>query len=263
MAENDIFAVSSDVEESINASKTENENEYLARLQLSYAISGVCKDSVVRFNKAREANPNNPELWPELFEEGMAFFFKGKDDDELAVGEKVELPVKAVLIQIQAIAEAWAKKKDGDGKEVVKYQYLEYSPEVPVFSNRVEWAAFQEKWVPKYGDRMVKLSHRTLVYLPDLDKFAYIYFKHTTTSDYAQLVSASTGLMVFNIGVYTQFMKKTKSNWHRWTSKATAISANDYDITGIAEARELFKPAIDDEEPEVGVVELPEGDLPY
>jgi len=227
-----VFKMTKEAQESTQDSKRINQSEWLREVQIGYATSAAVKDSGTRNkNLGKAGKPLAESLY-----EGEMYFYTGKEEEtELATFQKLPDELDIVVVDIRGEGEAWKDIKSQDKKTASTVE-MPFDPECPQFVKRPEFTEFCELFEGR-DDITVKLSHRVLVYIPSLKEFATIYFKYSTTSDYADLMDCVGDGNIIKISVYKQDLKGG-ATWYRFRSTEGELFTETIDSE---KALSLFK----------------------
>jgi len=229
-----------ELKDSIDTSKKENATSFLKTVQVAYATSAAVKDCGSR-NKALQKAGKSLEGVETLYE-GDLYFYDGKED-ETEFTKFIKLPevLDVVVFNIRGEVEAIKDIRSKDNKKTLDSVTLPFDPEFPQFIKREEYTEFCEQFEDR-DDVTIKLSHSVLVYIPSLDTFAILFYKYSTTEDYAQLFDCIGEGEVVNIRVYTQELKGG-GVWNRFRAQSTGklFEASDEHFTErLTSAMSLF-----------------------
>jgi hypothetical protein len=226
-----IMKMTDSLKKSVNASESENKTDFLPEIQIAYSTSKAVKDSMERNRLLQEAGKETETaLFP-----GNVYFYAGKDEDERVKFRPIKTPLQMVVIDILGEAEAWKNIRSQD-KSVEDTCSMEFNPDCEKFAKRPEYTEFCEEYEDE-DDITIKLSHRVLVYLPESDEFATLYYKYSTTEDYAQMMSFVGGII--ELKIYEVPLKQ--GTWYRFRAKPVGDAPEIAD-TRIEEAKALFLP---------------------
>ena len=240
-----MLRMTKELNDSVKESTKENSMSFLKDVQIAYPTSAALNDANLRNRDLKKAGqPEGDSLYS-----GDMYFYDGKDEDEKVMftplGEEIDL----VVVDIRGFGEAWKGiKPKAEKKSVETSISMSFDPECPAFTKRPEFKDFlSEIEEDDTGNELVvKLSHRVLIYIPSLDTFATMYFKWSTTEDYAQLLDCvGEDGNVIKAKVYTQDLKGS-GVWHRFRFKDTGkqmVVSKDADVFALEteEAKKKFE----------------------